>query len=111
MQEQEYDNLWIRWAPSTWEKSGGWKTSIQENTLHKPRLTQALFILQDFRCVFVKMDVLRQRLSGKSPNSRGTIMFEVNPIRKSIDGTRAEMDVVVSRTHRRQNPGRLIDQW
>jgi hypothetical protein len=101
MPEQVHDGIWIRWLAGTWEADGAWATSIQENTLHKASLTKALFILDDHRCVFVPMEEIRQLLSAKPANDRGTIVFRVNPKSATVNGLKVRMDAVESRTYRR----------
>ncbi len=102
MQEQEHNGIWIWWVLGSWENDGSWATCIQENTLHRSDLKEALFILQDSRCVFISMEALRQALAAKVANVRGTVLFRVNPAGRSIDGKPVAMDAVTSRTYRRQ---------
>jgi hypothetical protein len=105
--EQVYEDIWIRWAPASWEADGSWCTSIQETTLHKSALTRALFILADDRCVFVPMGELRRVLSEKPANARKTIIFRVNPKNQTIEGQGVEMHLITSGTHKKAKQSKL----
>jgi hypothetical protein len=111
MNEQTHAGLWIRWAPETWEKDGSWATSIQKNTLNNGAVTEAQFILQDARCIFLPISELRRVLANKKANERGTIVFRVNPESRTIDEKTASMSVIVSRTHKKVKTKRMIEVY
>ena len=108
MREQKHGEIWIRWAMEAWEKDGTWTTSIQKNILEKNTFKEALFILQDDRCVFVPMEEMIKVLSAESVNAGGTIMVRIHPSRMTINETPAKMNVVTSRTHRVAHPNPSI---
>ena len=109
MSDQTYQCIWVRWIPSTWEKGGEWTTSIQANTLADHSLTKAIFILEDMRCVFIPMEGMRGALSSNPPNNAGTIVFVLNPRKKTVNGIRLDFGVVTSQTKRKKDNRALWD--
>jgi len=92
-----YQDIWIRWIPSTWENEDDWRTDIRPSVLKDSAITKALFILDDGSCVFIPMSELRKVLSQKEPNKNGSIIFNVNPRSKKVEQTRVSMDVKQSK--------------
>jgi len=70
-----------------------------------------LFILQDYRCIFVPFGELRGAISQKVPNEDGTFVFGVNPGKKEIDRKSVEMEMIVSRTHKRKIRNEMLADY
>ena len=92
-----YQDIWIRWIHSTWEKQDAWRTDIRPSVLNDNGITKALFILDDGSCVFIPLPELRRVLSQKKPNQNGSIIFNVNPRSKQVDQTSVSMEVKQSK--------------
>ena len=88
-----YQDIWIRWIPSTWENENGWRTDIRPSVLNDSSITKALFILDDGSCVFIPLTELRKAISNKAPNTNGSVIFNVNPRSKKVDETPVLMEV------------------
>jgi hypothetical protein len=89
-----YQDIWIRFVHFTWQNQDGWRTDIRPRVLNGEKIKHALFVLDDRNCVFIPLEELRRTLFQKSPNKNGSIIFNVNPHLKTIDGKRVKMNVV-----------------
>ena len=107
---QTYKDIWIRWIHAPWEKSGEWRTGIQVNVLDDQTIKNALFILEDYRCVFVPMSALRTILSAKRKPGVDSIVFNINPRSRTIDGKKvADLAVITSQTERKKKRKAMLD--
>jgi hypothetical protein len=112
--EQTYKSLWIRWVHSTWKNEGGWRTDIRPSVLNDDTITHALFILDDFSCIFIPLDDLRKTLSQKPPEKNCSVIFNVNPRQSTVDDSRVNLTVIELSTKKKKERtkyGAIFKNW
>src|ERR1051326_8331101 len=108
---QTYQDIWIRWIHSTWEKDDDWRPDIRPSVLSDSTITKALFILDDYSCAFIPMEELRKALAGKAPNKNGSIIFNVNPRSRTVDGKLVTMDFFQSKKNKALATTKLLEDF
>ena len=108
---QIHEDIWIRWIPYTWEKTGGWRTDIRPSVLKNEAISKALFILEDNTCVFIPREELKKALSQKSPGSNGSITFNVDPHLNKIDEHPVKMGAIRSSTKENKERKELLKEY
>jgi hypothetical protein len=92
--------IWHRQIHDTWENKSGYRTDIPLSVLDGPEAKVALFVLDDGRGIFIKIDELRRALQDAPIREDKKIKgpFNVNPHASTVNGSKVEMRIELADT-------------
>jgi hypothetical protein len=85
---------WVRQIHDTWANTSGWRTDIAKSVLDDLSVTEAVFVLDDKRALFLSMAELRAAVSDCPIRGTGKVgPFEVDPQSSRVNGRLVKIEV------------------